>query len=123
MKLLLAAATAAATLATVGAASAQPMQGYGSGYRQSYGQNYGQPANTWRGSSYAQAEWGRRDLTGYTAAHGAYSRGGYAGYGAGWRDRDDWRRNPTYGPMGSQVYSSYGLGYAVPIQRALRSHW
>ncbi|HEX7928037.1 MAG TPA: hypothetical protein VF678_10620 [bacterium] len=122
MKLFLAAATAAATLATVGAASAQPMHGYGSG-RQSYGQDYGQAANGWRGSSYAQSDWGRRDLTGYTAAHGAYNRGGYAGYGAGWRDRDDWRRNQTYGPMGSQVYPNAGLGYAVPIQRALRSHW
>ncbi len=121
MKLLL--ATAVATLATVGAASAQPMHGYGSGYRQSSGQSYGQAANDWRGSSYAQGDWGRRDLTGYTAAHGAYNRGGYAEYGAGWRDRDDWRRNQTYGPMGSQVYPNARLGYAVPIQRALRSRW
>ena len=89
MKLLLAAVTAAATLATVGGASAQPTHGYGSAYRQSYGPSYAQAANGWRGSSYTQSNWGRRDLTGYTAAHGAYNRGGYAGYGVGWRDRDD----------------------------------
>lgn len=119
MKLLLAAATAAAALVAVGSASAQSMNGYGSGYRQSYQQT----ANAWRGSSYGPADWGRRDLTGYTATHGAYNRGGYAGYGVGWRDRDDWRRNQIYGPMGSQAYPNYGLGYALPFQRTLRSHW
>lgn len=114
MKLLLAAATAAAALVAVGSASAQSMYGHGSGY----GHSYQQPANGWRGSSYGQAGWGRRDLTGYAG----YNRGDNAGYGVGWRDRDDWRRNQTYGP-GSQVYPNYGVGYAIPFQRAPRSHW
>lgn len=113
MKPLLAAVTAAAALAAVGSASAQPI--YGHGY--SYGQDYSRSSDGWRGSAYPQSSWGRRDLTGYTARHGAYNRGGDPR-----RDRDDWRRSPSFGPMGAQVYP-YGAGYAAPFQGVPLAHW
>ena len=83
MKLLLAAATAAAALVAVGSASAQSMYGHDSGY----GQSYQQPTNAWRGSSYAQTNWGRRDRAGYGASYGGYNRNGYAQTDWGRRDR------------------------------------
>ena len=115
MKRLLAAAVAAASIVGVTAASAQPMGGYGYGH----GQDYNQSAN-WRGSGSGQPDWGRRDLTGYTAHHGNYGRGGY-GYRS--RDRDDWRPYQAYGPSSSQSYSDRGVGFGNPFQGAVRGHW
>lgn len=118
MKLLLAAATAAATLIAVSSASAQSMYGHGAGY----GQSHQRPASTWRGSSHGRADWGGRGPAGYGASYGGYNRDGHAGYGLGGRDRDAWRRSQSHGPMVSRAYPSHGAGFATPFRRA-RPHW
>ena len=115
MKLLLAAATVAASLAAVSAASAQPMVSYG------HGQAYG--SSNWQAGAYGQQRWGDRDMSGYAPSHSVrYDRDRDRGFGRWNNQPSNYGYEVGYG-VDRQSYGGYGARFAFPSQRPSRQQW